>query len=214
MTIHLRYTAGIDLGPTGEPTGFAIVEREARPNHLPRPDVCVRHLERFLPGAPWQTIIDSIAQRMSNAVLRSAPVIVDQTAVGSKVVQELRPRLKGHSVLAITITAGTTVDHQSGLLRIPKTELITTMQWLLQNHNLKIAPDLAEAETLLDELAEFRMKRIILDRDELLWRERPHDDLVLAVALATWHAERHTGVSFPPRVLGGGRILMPSGRFI
>jgi hypothetical protein len=43
----------------------------------------------------------------------------------------------------------------------------------------------------------FRAKPSTTDADPLLWRERDHDDLVLALAIALWYAERH-----PPELPG------------
>jgi hypothetical protein len=40
-------------------------------------------------------------------------------------------------------------------------------------------------------LQHFQLKSVPMAQDALLeWRERPHDDLVLAVAVAAWQAER------------------------
>ena len=57
---------------------------------------------------------------------------------------------------------------------------------------MRIAGTLPEVETLVHELSHFKV-RVKLDsgREEFsAWRERDHDDLVLAVALAAWLGER------------------------
>ena len=50
---------------------------------------------------------------------------------------------------------------------------------------------LPEADTLARELSTFQIK-VSLTADEALldWRQRPHDGLVLAVAVAAWLGER------------------------
>ncbi|HEX3149845.1 MAG TPA: hypothetical protein VHR66_17340 [Gemmataceae bacterium] len=40
------------------------------------------------------------------------------------------------------------------------------------------------------------------------WRERPHDDLVLAVAVAAWQAERHVP-GFFIKVVSAGATVRP-----
>ena len=61
----------------------------------------------------------------------------------------------------------------------------------LQIRRIKVAEDLAEAPTLLKELENCQIKNTVAQPDDLLaWRERPHDDLVLAVAIAALQAER------------------------
>lgn len=50
---------------------------------------------------------------------------------------------------------------------------------------------LPDAALLAKELAEFQPSNRVAAEDALDWRERPHDDLVLAVAAAAWDGERH-----------------------
>ena len=45
------YVMGLDLGPPGEPTGFAILEEPAADVAPPEPTYNLRHLERFPPVA-------------------------------------------------------------------------------------------------------------------------------------------------------------------
>ena len=53
-----------------------------------------------------------------------------------------------------------------------------------------MSPALPEAQTLVQELETFRMKVAVADEESLAWREGRNDDLVLAVAVAAWEAER------------------------
>jgi hypothetical protein len=66
---------------------------------------------------------------------------------------------------------------------------------VLQSRRLTIPDSIPEAETLQKELLAFRAK-VTLDKDDEVfgadWRTRPHDDMVLAVAIAVWLAE-YTG---------------------
>jgi hypothetical protein len=104
----------------------------------------------------------------------------------------------------VTVTAGhqAACDGLGGYL-LPKKELVSVLQILLMARRLKVPSFLPEASTLVRELSTFRA-RIPPAADDTLpdWREGPHDDLVLAVAVAAWTAERwiepYTG---PPHVL-------------
>jgi hypothetical protein len=62
---------------------------------------------------------------------------------------------------------------------------------LLQARRIKVPPSLPEAQTMLQELLNFRVK-VTASANETFeaWRERDHDDLVLPVATATWVGER------------------------
>jgi hypothetical protein len=65
------------------------------------------------------------------------------------------------------------------------------LQVLLQGRRLRVAQGLPAAQVLARELQNFRMKVTLTNSDNLgAWRENQHDDLVLAVALACWMAER------------------------
>jgi len=60
---------------------------------------------------------------------------------------------------------------------------------------LKEADSLEHAQTLVIELQQFQLKTVPMTPDALLeWRERPHDDLALAVAIAAWQAELYCPV--------------------
>jgi hypothetical protein len=73
---------------------------------------------------------------------------------------------------------------------VPKKELVSTLQVLMQAGRLTIA-NLPERETLVQELLAFRVKVTVSANETFeAWRERDHDDLVLAVALAAWAGEK------------------------
>ena len=75
--------------------------------------------------------------------------------------------------------------------RVPKRELVGTMQTLMQSERLKVASRLPEAETLLQELHTFPV-RVTESANEGTGREGDHDDMVLAVAFACWAGENIT----------------------
>ena len=87
------------------------------------------------------------------------------------------------------------------------------LQVLLQSGRLRIARELEHAETLQKELAAFRVKVTAAGNETFeARRERDHDDLVLAVALAAWLGERQGPTVGPEGVfpMGGGRAAMRS----
>lgn len=68
---------------------------------------------------------------------------------------------------------------------------------LLQTGRLKIARSLPHAPLLARELVNFRLKvGGKASEDALDWREGPDDDLVLALAIAAWKADRDPGLAF------------------
>jgi hypothetical protein len=72
------------------------------------------------------------------------------------------------------------------------------LQVLLGNGRLHVSPALAEAKTLVRELGSFSVKLTPAGNESFeAWREADKDDLVLAVALASWCAETLCGEPAP-----------------
>ena len=75
--------------------------------------------------------------------------------------------------------------------------MISSTQALLLTGRLKIARSLPHAALLARELVNFRFNLgHERSEDALDWHEGPDDDLVLALAIATWQAERNPGLGF------------------
>jgi hypothetical protein len=66
---------------------------------------------------------------------------------------------------------------------------------MFQTSRLKIAAELPEAKTLINELLNFKVKINVKTAHDSYeaWREGVHDDLVLAVALSVWYMGNSTG---------------------
>jgi hypothetical protein len=96
----------------------------------------------------------------------------------------------------VTITTGhaPALAEGAGLL-LPKKELVGCLQVLLQARRLQVPRSLPEAVLLGKELENFKIRPPSVKEDDLAaWREGPHDDLVLAIALAAWLGE----LALPP----------------
>lgn len=186
------YFAGLDLGPVQEPTALAVLER-TRVADAPGRTVAhyaVRHLQRFTPGTPYPALAAELARLFLDPPLRDTLLAVDQTGVGRPVVELLRQAKVRARLRPITITSGHRATYAGDELLLPKKDLISALQLLLQSRRLRVSPALPEAQTLVQELETFRMKVTVADEESLAWREGRNDDLVLAVAVAAWEAER------------------------
>lgn len=181
-------TIGIDLGKTNDYTAIAVVEarREDEVRFL------ARHLERFRIGLPYPRQVERIvALRDAVAKLGTPRLVVDQTGVGQAVVDMLRDA--GLRLTAVTITGGDSLTRGSGGdVRVPKRDLISSLQVATQTGRLKVAAGSPLAAALEEEMLAFRIS--LNDRGHDSYgndgSESPHDDLVLALALAVWQADR------------------------
>jgi hypothetical protein len=175
------------LTPYHAGLALRLSERYGRPAE---PPLAVRHLERFELGTKYTDVVQKVAEVMRSEPLRHMPgvLLVDKTGVGAAVLDSFTHARIGP--VAITLHGGSSVtrDPQRAGFRVPKRDLITVTQVLLQNGRLRVAAGLPEAETLKKELLNFRVKidpKTAHDSYEH-WRESEHDDLVLAVSMAAW----------------------------
>ena len=179
---------GLDLGPPNEHTALAAAEQ-----HWPGRDAHyhVRHLRRWPPGTPYPRIVADVVQMTNDRPLRGALLAVDQTGVG-RPVAELLERVGGvYDLTRVVVTSGHADSWaEDGSRLVPKRDLVGVLQVLLQTRRLRIAGQLPEAAILERELLAFRAKTPTAGAEVAeAWRERPHDDLVLAVAFACWLGE-------------------------
>ncbi len=155
---------------------------------------------------------------------RKPVLVVDATGVGGPVCDMLT--VAGIPYTGVLITGGeeeipptihTTVEwvarsgpggggskreRESPFWRVPKRDLVATVQVLLQGRRLRFAAGLPLVDVLQRELLNFQVKINPQTAHDSYgaWREGTHDDLVLAVALAAWKAEKKHG---PKRRTGG-----------
>lgn len=201
-----EYVIGVDLGQAADYTAVAVLERHA-PHEDRRQEATyhVRHLDRLPLGTPYPQQVERVTQILKQvrrtqelAARQTWPrtplggtyLVVDQTGVGRPVVDMLRQA--GHQDLhAVTITAGDTMTRDRLDYRVPKRDLVSTLQVLLQTQRLAVAAALPHAETLTREMLAFKVTISATGHDSFGndWRENPHDDMVLAVALAAWAGE-------------------------
>ena len=203
----MSYYVGADLGQVNDYTALSVVREVEAPTgeeetyadgswngngyiQRKRPKVetqyHVPYLRRFL-GEPYTAIVDHIEDLVSG--LDNPKVVVDATGVGRPVVDMIRDR-GIRNVAAITITGGDAVTRDGDEHRVPKRDLVSTVQVLLQNRRLKIANSLELRDVLIGEMQNFKMKISADGHDSYEhWRDSDHDDLVLSVAMALWWAE-------------------------
>jgi hypothetical protein len=154
-----------------------------------RPVLALRHLHRWPLGTPYPEIVQEVAQLLCRPPLEGSSVLlVDATGVGRPIVDLFdRARL---DPMAITITGGSQVLNEGRELRVPKRDLAMAIAALLQSRRLTFAAALPLLAILRKELESFEVKITPQGHDQYLsWREGAHDDLVLAVAMATWYRE-------------------------
>jgi len=182
------HVLGVDLGQASDYTAICLVRSNAAPQGKRVHDLI--HLERCPLGTPYPAIVERIKEFCNDQRLKwNSYLTVDATGVGRPVVDMLK--VEGLKPYAINITGGNSVTHSGGFHGVPKVELVTNAVALLQSARLRIAQGLPLLDVLTHELTNFKVKVSLAGNATFeAWREKDHDDLVLAVALAVWYAER------------------------
>ena len=192
---HTFYLLGLDLGESADHSALAVVRRVQHPQRAEAAQYAVQSLRRWDLHTPYRTVVEDVRQLLEQPSLAQMRCVLamDKTGVGAPVVEMVQqadlplPRL-----FPIFIHGGEKAREADGTWRVPKRHLASTLAVLLQARRLQIAPALPLAQTLAEELANFRVKIDPKTAHESFaaWREKEHDDLVLATALACWVGEQ------------------------
>lgn len=191
-----RYFSGLDLGQSQDFSALVVLEQTAVPDpdisgrYLAQFDAC--HLHRWPLKTPYPEIVADLKEMWAGSELRDSALVVDATGVGRGVVDLITESRILADVRPYSITCG----NKPGDGTVPKVDLVASVQAALQTGRLRFAADLELTDTLVKELENFRVK-VTSDRNETFsaWREKDHDDLVLALALAVWYGEQNA--AFP-----------------
>jgi hypothetical protein len=207
FTHPISHVIGVDLGQSRDPTAIAIVETEKLVRNLKmsgglgiRQQVesvmhRVRHLERLPLNMPYPLQVAHVRRLVMSPFLKGddggpPDLAIDESGVGRPVADMFEE--DGLKPQRVTITAGLEEGRGAGprSWRVPKITLVSRLQAGLHAGDLKFSPGLAEADALKRELSEFRMRHTPTGSAVFGAREGRHDDLVLAVAIGLWFAQR------------------------
>ncbi len=214
----MKYFIGLDLGQAADFTALCVLEKVSTtakpayemikgykpgPGPEERANYELRHLERAKLGTPYPEIVDRTRQVIEALPVNETCLIIDATGCGRPVFDMFKKEKL--NPVGITIHGGGTVTKAGGLLNVPKRDLVGVLQVLFQSGRLKVAEQLPDAKTFIDELLNFKVKISTTTAHDSYeaWREGIHDDLVLAVSLAAWYAEKKKpGARLVPRPAG------------
>lgn len=190
-----KFFVGLDLGQSNDYTALSVLERLEPDGEEKEAAYHVRHLERVR-NVPYPQIVSKTTEIMrSPALAGSAALAVDQTGVGAPVVDLFRQA--GLDPVGVLIHGGDKASNEGDTWRVPKRDLVGSLQVLFQSERLKISSKLPLASVLQAELLNFKVKidPVTAHDSYSAWREQDHDDLVLSVAMAAWWAEQNASAT-------------------
>ena len=181
MSEGVRYYSGLDLGQSADYTALAVAERTSAPNSE-RPgellySFTVRHLHRWPLGTGYPQVVADVKALVANPPLKGTTLALDRTGVGRAVSDLFGSSGITATVWPLTITGGER--------SVAKKDLVGAVLAPIQDGRLKLAEALPLTAVLAEELAAFRVKVTAAGNETFeAWRDRDHDDLVTALALA------------------------------
>lgn len=205
------YAVGVDLGQSKDPTSVAVIERiEALDKAWPvwgerkalrariRPRFNLLMLDQLPLGMPYPQQVGHIAGILGRQPLAELQpwTFIDYTGVGAPVF-DIFQQQRVPNIMGVTITAGGSISRNDrGGLSVPKVTLVSRLQALLHNGDLRHPANMPLAKPFRRELLDFRATYSNAGNIRFGAREGMHDDLILAVALAVLGVER-TPVTTP-----------------
>lgn len=189
---------GVDIGQSIDPSVIVVTEvyrnERERPDDHPERQHQVRWMEKVPLGTSYLQVTERIATVAEYAhQIGSTTIVMDATGVGRPVVDMLRARTTT-PLRAVTFTgadAATQPDAYSH--RVPKRDLVTALEVVLQSRRLHVVPDCPLQEDLRAELGSFEVNVNARGHDTYDASTGKHDDMVSALMLAVWWGERGTG---------------------
>lgn len=213
---EVTFAVGLDLGQRQDPSALVVLERSGFPG-LDFALYRCAGLQRWPLQTPYRDVIASTAAVLLRPGMRDAPLVVDETGVGAPIVEQFRAELD-HPLVPVTITGGSQSSRQpGGGYSVPKKDLVGCLQSMLGRRVLAFPRGHPLVKVLVAELRNFKVK-VTQAANEVFsaWREGDNDDMVLALAVAAWYADRAAAPIDNRAAASSGRSLLadaPAGVF-
>lgn len=192
----VRLSLGLDLGQSQDHSVLCGVERVRLPVpvHRRKFEYVVRVLEEYPLGASYPDQVKRTVGTLNHPQLAGSRCGVDYTGVGRPVydmLREARPKVLLYPILT-TGGHNTTFDPKTREVHLPKAELVSLLQVLIQTNLIHVHRKTKSAARLNDQLARFRRRTTEAKNQTFGAEQGSNDDLVTALATACWLGE-HTG---------------------
>ena len=198
-----HYILGVSLGLMREPTALAIIKQEVRVrdgwapyNHA----LTVKDLERIPLDMSHPDMVDRVAKRMAELEkleqANEPDLIVDITGAGLSGGRMFEN--SGLNPIVVTITGGNgETETEQQTWNLSRNEFGSALGITLSSRRVNIAKFLDLGPTLQKEMLEFQPRAQTVNYDDPeSWREGQYDDLVFAVGLPVWWANKN--IPSPP----------------
>jgi hypothetical protein len=183
------------IGQPHEPGGLVLVERietltgefdGLRKRWNTETVYRVRQIERPEPGTRLTDVADRVGELCSGFSGGRLTLLVNVTACGRPPVDLLiERRLKPIPIIS---TQSDVARRGKGSVHVPAKEMVSSLSILMAERRLQAPRDAANADTLAEQLREFRAKPKPKPTNEP-WRQEETGELVGALMMAVWWGE-------------------------
>jgi hypothetical protein len=184
----VRVYIGLDLGQRADHAAIAVLYFHQVPLGRRNPTTWAMEYRNFLHlrqihqiplGTPYPEIARLIRDLLQHFEIEGrATLIVDAGGPGLPFIDFLRTQSLPAHLIKLNITSAGTPHLTNGLYHASRAQLLTNLSLLFENRSIVIPDD----ETLLTELRAIQSN---------FTSQADHDDLVMALALAAWQANRN-----------------------
>ena len=202
--VDLRYAKhrpmfylGLDLGKFRDHAALVLMEYRVIPtgkrdpatySPLYRRELRVVLAERFRIGTDYHDLVARLSRLCHHPHLAGHTTLLMEKNSPGQVVDEMIKRANlPVTYIPVTTTSGKQVIVRGSERFVPKEKLIGSVEYLLQQNLLKISSQIPQSDLLREELRQFE-RRSQRGGASKLAAGTGHDDMVMALALASWWA--------------------------
>ncbi|HVM79936.1 MAG TPA: hypothetical protein VMU06_13025 [Stellaceae bacterium] len=195
-----HYIVGVSIGEAAEPTACAVVEQRTIKVAGWGSEcefIALRQLERMPFGTSHTDLVAYLRQKLMPSLDKmdqagGAELVVDVNATGRAVAELMAKQGLKPIKVSITAAAGEARDSADfNEWRVGRPDMVGLLQLAMQSKRFDAAKGLDLLPVLGSELQNFKLRAPSIRETELsALRDTKHADLVFAVGLAVWRAER------------------------
>jgi hypothetical protein len=186
------------LGKRYDPSTVAVVEVQSAPSELTH--YYVKHLKRFTLRMLYTDVARQLAridEQLKAHAKRQKKVaeitfVLDATGVGESVAELVEKEMPVADIYKVYITGGidTNVDYSVREVRLPKSQMVSTLVALFDSKRIFLSKRGREIDAMIEELQNYEIHVSEKGADQFgAFKTGSHDDLVTALALAVWRGE-------------------------
>ncbi len=196
------YVCGLDIGQRQDYTAFVVIGKKCEVHKISSRSIGesttkilnldVGEAKRFELGTSYTNIVDFVFTAMKGLQFKDGedkPVLVVDATNNAAIVDLINQKFKEDrrfKVVPVIITAGGQSSEEKNVYKVPKIELIQRTLLALEQGKLRFSEKMKYLDVFKNELGDYQGLTTESGKEVYSPRSGEHDDLVLALSMATW----------------------------